>query len=84
MPTSQCKVQSILQDYKSESVFPPQVANVFAEQFDEILINYQKLANWADDKKLLLLNVAPKHHYLWHLGQKIQFLKPRRGELFFR
>ena len=36
----------------------------------------------ADAKGLLLWPVRPKHHWLWHLGQRASFLSPRKAACF--
>ncbi len=46
---------------------------------DEFLIAYSLLANKADERRLVMWNLVPKHHMLWHLAQKSLFLNPRRN-----
>ena len=50
-----------------------------AQRVDNILDKYSLHATWAGRECHLLCNVAPKHHYVWHMGQQARYLNPRKS-----
>ena len=79
---SLCQMQSIL-DSDSRNFFlePGQVLH-FRTLVDQHLSLYSRLAAAADSVGDLLWTVAPKHHLMWHLAWKSQYLHPRRGSCY--
>ena len=74
-----CKLQAILHEYKDDPFLPVNTAKLFTGHVNMFLHEYSVLANLADKELKLLFNVVPKHHALWHLGQRSAFLNPRLG-----
>ena len=58
---------------------PVPVAIDFNNSVHSYLQDYAILASQADVNNQLLWNIAPKHHYLWHLAERAMFLNPRKG-----
>ena len=75
---NQCKVQDLLAHHKGKVVLPDVDAMLLTQHVDNVLVKYSLLANWADKEGNLLFNVAPTHHYLWHMGQQATYLNPRK------
>ena len=67
----------ILSDNASNLFLSSHDATNFRKHTDELLLSYTELAKQADDERLLLWKVVPKHHWLWHLAQKAKHLCPR-------
>ena len=76
---NQCEAQDILAHHKNEMLLPEDDAILLAHHVDNVLVKYSLLANWADKEGHVLFNVAPKHHYLWHMGQQAKYLNPRKA-----
>lgn len=77
-----CAMQELLdEDSRQFFMAVPQVAE-FRLLIDEHLTWYCKLAGKADSVGDLLWTLAPKHHWLWHMGWKSQFLHPRRSACY--
>ena len=74
-----CHLQSILSEHKGQPFLPMTIAKRFTGLVNRFLQDYSLLANYADENSKLLFNVVPKHHALYHLGQRSQFLNPRLG-----
>ena len=55
------------------------VARGLMNSVDKMLELYSRLANFADADDLLLWNVTPKFHYVWHWSRRAVFLNPRRS-----
>ena len=79
MLISQCNAQRILDDYADELFLPPSQAQVYRRHIDKVLSIYTWLADEATKCGDLLWSVVPKHHWLWHLAERCQYLHPRRG-----
>ena len=75
----QVHMQDILSDHVSEAFLPDRAAKDFNQTVKRFLVEYSLLANAADEQGLLLFTVAPKHHHLWHLGERSLFMNPRRA-----
>eukprot|EP00974_Lingulodinium_polyedra_P009748 934489-Lingulodinium_polyedra.AAC.1 len=54
-------------------------ATKFKQLVNSFLKDYSLLANMADREKKLVFAVTPKFHWLWHLGDRSQYLNPRKG-----
>lgn len=79
MLKSQCNVQTILREHKDLAFMPQSVANAFACDIDDVFAKIALLANIADEAGHCIWNIAPKYHYLCHMGQKAMFHNPTRG-----
>ena len=77
--TTQVAMQEILHDHKYEAFLPMTSAVKFNQLVNSFLKDYSLLANMADREKKLLFSVTPKFHWLWHLGDRSQYLNPRKG-----
>ena len=77
--TYQLDIQSILADNAPYPFLPVGAAKNLKQLIDLYLEAYSILAQDADDKEELLWPVVPKHHWLWHLGDRCLYLNPRRG-----
>ena len=75
----QCDLQQILDDASTDAFLSCEAAAEFMEHIEAILKGYSLLANWADERGVLLFSMVPKFHWLWHLGHKAQYLSPRKG-----
>ena len=75
----QVEIQDVLHKYATETFLPLPVAKRFAQTILDLLREYSKLANWADAESKLLFNLAPKFHWLFHMGDRAAYLNPRRG-----
>ena len=76
---NQCEVQDILAHHKGNMVLPNADAILLARHVDNVLVKYSLLDDWTDKEGLLLFNAAPKHNYLWHMGQQARYLNPRKS-----
>ena len=74
-----CRAQNTLHDYTSEPFLPLPIAREFKTNITKLLQNYSLLANSADRQGLVLFAMVPKHHYVYHLGDRASYLNPRRG-----
>ena len=75
----QVALQAIFAETSGDPFLPhDDVAKVRA-CIDNILYLYSLLANSAVARGVLIWNVVPKFHFLWHLGQKAQYSHPRKG-----
>ena len=79
MLSHQADIQSILSDFATEPVLPPQVSKDFQLATDLLLKKYVIVAQAADAREELLFSIVPKHHWMWHLAHRSQYLNPRRG-----
>ena len=77
--THQVHIQDILSDNAKAPFLGAAASAGLQKHIDGLLMNYTILANDADAKGLLLWNLAPKFHFLWHMGQRSAYLNPRRG-----
>ena len=75
----QLGIKQILDTHAQETFLPSEVANKLKELVCLFLKEYSTLANAADKDKKLLFSVAPKFHWLWHLGARAVFLNPHKG-----
>ena len=75
----QLGLQEILSEHKLLMFLPRSVVKAFRAHIDELLMAYQKMAAQADSDGDLLWNIPTKWHMLWHLGQRSQFINPRRA-----
>jgi len=75
----QVALQQVLSEYTCDPFLPMDKVATFRDHIDGFLQNYTLLANDADSRGLLRWNIAPKFHYLWHLGEISKYLNPRRG-----
>jgi hypothetical protein len=75
----QVELQSTLSDHADLPFLPLGEARLVMKAVCSILKDYTMLANIADERSLLLFNIAPKFHWLYHFGQKAIFLNPRKG-----
>lgn len=82
MLEGKCLMQDILSNNKEEMFLPTPDAQLSAKTISEVLIKCSLLASIADEGKLLLWNITPKFHYLFHLGQEARYLNPRKGCTF--
>jgi hypothetical protein len=79
MLQNQVDLQNILSDYSDLPFLPIVEAKLVMNKVCNILKDYTLLANNADNRNLLLFNIAPKFHWLYHFGQKAMLLNPRKG-----
>ena len=79
MLKDQVDLQSILSDNSTLPFLPIRDAKLVLEKVCSILKYYTLLATNADSKSLLLFNMAPKFHWLYHFGKKAMYLNPRKG-----
>ena len=77
--TKQLQIQDILHENKRYAFLPNDLAEKVLETIEQLLETYTLLCNEADRNHVLLWNMAPKFHWLWHLGHKARYLNPRRG-----
>ena len=77
--STMCQIQGILHYHADDNFLPTTVAEQFRKLVNNFLVDYSKLAHLADSANMLLFNVVPKHHGMWHLGQRAKFLNPRKG-----
>ena len=70
-------MQSAISDHSDSMFLPKPVAKAFLPHVENLLVHYTKLANAADSAGDLLWNLPAKFHWLWHLGQRAQFINPR-------
>ena len=75
-------MQNILHDHATTAILPTAMSNKFDELVTTFLQSYTMLANMAYKDGKLLFSMAPKFHYLWHLGKRANFLNPRKGNTF--
>ena len=75
----QLAIQRTLWDHDHQAFLPVDVAKNLKGHVCEFLTTYSKLAVAADAGKDLLWNMPSKFHWLWHLGDKAQFLNPQLG-----
>ena len=71
--------KEILHANAMEPFLPQSQRTKFRALIIEFVLVYCVLANKADTEKKMLFTVAPKHHYMWHLGYRSMFLNPRVG-----
>jgi hypothetical protein len=75
----QCDLQGTIDEHSTELFLPVEAAAALQKSVVDLLLTYTQLAHRADDRGLLLWNLAPKFHWLWHFGERAQYLCPRRG-----
>ena len=75
----QLDIQTILADNAAHPFLPVNAAEDLKQHIELYLYKYSILAQDADDAEELLWPVVPKHHWLWHLGERCMYLNPRRG-----
>jgi len=79
MLRNQQNLQDILSEHKTEMFLPSEAVQNFRSSIDKLLIDYQKVAASADRRGDLIWNMPTKWHWLWHLGERAQYLNPRRA-----
>ena len=57
-------------------LLPDADAILLAQHVDNVLVKYSLLATKANKECHLLVNAAPKPHYLWHMGQQARYPNP--------
>ena len=62
-----------------QAFLPPSEASRFRYLIHSLLLEYSRLVNFAVAGGALLWAMVPKHHWLWHLGDRATLLNPRRG-----
>ena len=77
--THQLELQQILHDHRDEYFLPAPEVIAFRRHINLFSRKYQQLAAEADAQAQLLWNQPTKFHWLWHLGERSQYLNPRRG-----
>ena len=75
----QCEAQDIIDNFAHEWFLPPAKAVELKRHIFILLKNYTALGQIADAEGKLLWNMTPKFHWLYHFGERAQFLSPRRG-----
>lgn len=73
------KFQNIIDDFSQDLFLPQEQVRALQNHVHEFLRIYTELAHIADQQGLLLWNMAPKFHFLWHLAQRAEYLCPRRS-----
>ena len=71
--------QDLLAWHNDKQLLPHDDAMLLAHHVDNVLVKYSLLTNWADKEGQVLINVVPKHNYLWHMGHPAQYLNPRKA-----
>ena len=79
MLNHQLGLQSILSEHKRDMFLPLDAAKAFRNHVCEVLVIYHRLAAASDACGDLLWNFPTKWHWLWHLGERSQYLNPRRA-----
>jgi hypothetical protein len=79
---SMCEVTDIIDDHSHAMFYPTDVVGRFRACIGSYLRTYCALALASDLDQELLFNVAPKFHWLWHLGERSQYIATRRGACF--
>ena len=74
-----CDAQQILQLHAGLPILPLDVAKRFRNLIHLFLQLYSQLANAADREGVCLFAMVPKHHWLWHLGERSLFVNPRKS-----
>ena len=72
-------MQGILHSHSKEPILPLDVARRFKALVNTFREGYSLLANAADREGICLFSIAPKHHWLWHLGDRALLLNPRKA-----
>ena len=72
-------MQKILSDNSKLAILPLAEAHKLRKLVNGFLKDYSLCANAADREKVCLFSVVPKHHWLWHLGQRAEFVNPRKS-----
>ncbi len=75
-------IQGIIDEYRGDAFFPDHIAKDFLNMTDTFLLAYSWLATECDKRALLLFNVVPKLHWMWHLAFRSRYLNPRRVATF--
>ena len=73
------ELQGILHDHSHLPLLPDDDAHRFRGLIRGFLKDYSLLANSADREQVLLFSVVPKHHWLWHLGERALLINPRKS-----
>ena len=79
---AQHTVQKIIDDHHSDVFITKDQVPMLQQAIDDHLEAYSWLALESDKKDEMLFTVAPKFHFLWHLGQRAVYLNPRRAACF--
>ena len=58
---------------------PRPAAIEFRNAVREFLQEYSKLANSADEEHVMLFATVPKHHWVWHMGDRGMLINPRKS-----
>ena len=74
-----CDAQEILQLHAALPILPLDVAKRFRNLIHLFLQLYSQLANAADREGVCLFAMVPKHHWLWHLGERSLLVNPRKS-----
>ena len=75
----QIGLQNILHEHKEDMCLPLQQVAAFRNHVNALCLIYQGLAAAADKAGNPLWNQPTKWHILWHLGERAQYLNPRRA-----
>ena len=76
------RVQNIIDEYKDDLFMPEETALELLEETNRFCQTYCWLANASARRHLMLFDVAPKLHWLWHMGFRARFLSVRRSATF--
>jgi len=74
-----CAMQSILHIHRKKALLPRPAALDFRNACRSFLREYSKLANSADAERVLLFATVPKHHWVWHMGDRGMLINPRKS-----
>ena len=72
----------ILDEFKADAFLPDDSAVKFLQLAESFLKCYCWLSVASEKRKLVLFNVVPKLHFMWHMAWRAKFLNPRLGATF--
>ena len=72
----------ILDEFKGDAFFPDDQAQQFLQVTEKFLKTYSWLSVACKRRDLVLFNVVPKMHWMWHMAWRSKFLNPRLGATF--
>ena len=73
------RVVDLIDEHAHDAFMTIENAKALRDAIVMFLMTYSIITSDADEAGDLLWNMAPKFHWLWHLGQRALFLSPRRG-----
>ena len=77
---AQLAVHQVLDDHREDMFIPLAAAARLKKFVDIFLHHYTMLAGNSDAVNELLWSVVPKHHWLYHLSRRAEWLNPRCGD----